>query len=311
MLVSVIFSTRNRAERLAVTLEGFTRLEVPAAVTWELVVADNGSSDRTAAVIAEWAERLPLRRVWAPDPGLSRGRNAALAAARGELILFTDDDVMVSSGWMAAYVQAYRAHGSDRFFGGPIESVFEGDPPPAPWLRLAPASIKGLYWGAEERPLESGEYFIGPNWACAAEPVRRVGGFNPRMGLGARDGPCGGEELELMERLRVEGLRSWYVPSARLRHWVPASKTGSAHILARWEALAAVQAWKGKTAYRPGRFYRVPWKLYPDMGKALLRRMAAGLGYGDPIEAEARYVWCRGLWTGFRLPPRRPGDLTE
>jgi hypothetical protein len=210
---------------------------------------------------------------------------------------------------MAAYVQAYRAHGSDCFFGGPIESVFEGDPPPAAWLRLAPASIKGLDWGTEERHLGRGEYFIGPNWACAAQPVRRAGGFHPRMGLGVRDGPGGGEEQELMERLLAAGLRSWYVPSARLQHWVPASKTGSAHILGRWEALAAVQAWRGKTAYRSGRFYRVPWRLYPEFGKALLKRMAAGLGYGDPIEAEARYVWCRGLWTGFRFPPRRPEDL--
>lgn len=309
MLVSVIFSTRNRAERLAVTLEAFRGLEVPAGVAWELVVADNGSSDGTADVIAHWAHRLPVHRVWAPEPGLSRGRNAALAAARGELILFTDDDVTVSSGWMAAYVQAYRTHGSDCFFGGPIESVFEGDPPPAAWRRLAPASIKGLDWGTEERHLGRGEYFIGPNWACAAQPVRRAGGFHPRMGLGVRDGPGGGEELELMERLLAAGLRSWYVPSARLQHWVPASKTGSAHILARWEALAAVQAWRGKTAYRSGRFYRVPWRLYPEFGKALLKRMAAGLGYGDPIEAEARYVWCRGLWTGFRFPPRRPEDL--
>ncbi|HEX9893034.1 MAG TPA: hypothetical protein VGA78_03880, partial [Gemmatimonadales bacterium] len=169
-----------------------------------------------------------------------------------------------------------------------------------------PPSIRGLDFGRDERELQSGEYFIGPNWACAAAPVRQVGGFDPRMGLGATNGPPGGEEIDLMERLAGAGLRSWYVPAARLRHRVPPDKASEAHIKARWAAFAAVQAWKGTTRYNTFRINRVPWRLYPEFALAALQRVAAVAGIGDQMDAEVRLVWCRGLWAGFRLPPREP-----
>jgi glucosyl-dolichyl phosphate glucuronosyltransferase len=304
MLVTVLFSTRNRAARLAKTLEGLTATNLPPGVSWEIVVADNGSTDKTEQVLSQYSERLPLRRVWEPQPGLSRGRNAALAAARGELLLFTDDDVTVTPHWLAAYTSAYQAKGQTHYFGGPIESEFESQPAVDGWLRIAPASVVGLDWGPEPRELTNREYFIGPNWACAAAPVRRAGGFDPRMGLGSDDGPLGGEEVDLMERLGEAGLRSWYVPTAQLRHWVPADKTGEAHLKARWRALAAVRAWKGMSSYGTRRSNGIPWRFYPDLARAALRRVMAAGGIGNAFKAEANYLWHLGLWEGFRLPAR-------
>ena len=303
MLVSVLLSTRNRADRLALTLESFSAIRLPD-VHWELVVADNGSSDHTVRVLEAWSNRLPLRHVDAPERGLSRGRNAAIAAARGELLVFTDDDVTVSSEWLAAYVGAFRSRGCDFFYGGPIDSDFEAPLPQSPWTRLAPASVRGLNWGSEERSLLSTEYFIGPNWACAAGPVRQAGGFDPRMGLGSTDGPPGGEEIDLMNRLSSAGLRSWYVPAARLRHWVPREKVLDQHIKARWEAVATVRAWSGLALPHAVRVGRVPIRVHLNYNLAYLRWLAARLGVGDALQAERKLLWSRGLRTGFRLPPR-------
>lgn len=304
MLVTVLLSTLNNADRLALTLEGFTRLRIPEGCEWEVVVADNGSTDNTAEVLHRWEGRLPLRSVWEPLPGVSRARNAGLAAAGGEFIIFTDDDVTVPTEWVAEYVRAYQHKGPGYYFGGPIDSELEGPPPSDEWLRIAPASVKGLQWGDEARELKRGEYFTGANWACRADAARKAGGFDVRMGPGGSGGPRGGEENDLMERLEQQGLRSWYIPGTRVAHWVPAAKLLPQHLLARQETHAAVKAWKGRTWYGRIRVYRIPWRLYPERALSVLHWLAARVGLADPVEAGLRRARARGAWIGFRLPPR-------
>lgn len=304
MHVTVLASTRNNAERLDLTLESLSRQQVPNDVLWEVVVADNGSSDPTPAVLELWSRRMPLRRVSEPLPGVSRGRNTALASARGELIVFTDDDVIVPPDWISTYLAAYRARGGNYFYGGPIDSELEGELPRDGWLRFAPASVRGLDWGETAHQLKRGEYFTGANWACSAAAARRAGGFDVRMGPGGTSGPSGGEESDLMERLVQTGLKGWYLPDTRIRHWVPAAKTRPQHLLARWQTLAAVTAWKGRAWYGRYRVGRIPWRLYPELAQSLVKVMAARLGLVDRVEADGQLAWTRGMWTGFRLPPR-------
>ena len=303
MRVTVLISTRNNVRRLEVTLDSLSRLRIPSDIAWDLVVADNGSSDGTARVLGEWASRLPLRSVWVPEPGLSRGRNAALALARGHLVIFTDDDVKVPATWITQYTEAFKALGDRYFYGGPIDSELEGDPPADGWMRIAPASVRGLEWGTTAHELKGGEYFTGANWACSPDAARAAGGYDIRMGLGGTGGPLGGEENDLMERLHRQGLRGWYLPAVRIQHWVPASKTKPEHLLARWEALATVKAWKGHVRYGRIKVGRIPWRLYPELAKATLKSLAARLGLADRVEADTQRAWARGAWAGFRLPP--------
>jgi glycosyltransferase involved in cell wall biosynthesis len=302
--VTILISTRDNARRLDLTLESLSRMQVPNGTSWEVVVADNGSSDPTAAVLDVWAGRIPLRRVLEPRPGVSRARNAALAIARGKLIVFTDDDVTVPAWWLTTYLNAYRAKGDQHFYGGPFDSELEGELPSGDWIRIAPASVRGLDWGDTPHQLEKGEYFTGANWAAPAHLVRRQGGFDVRMGPGGTSGPGGGEETDLMERLRRDGLTGWYLPDTRIQHWVPAAKTSPAHLLARWQTLAAVSAWKGRAWYGRYRVGRIPWRLYPELAVSALKSMAAKLGLVDRVEAAKQQAWARGAWIGFRLPPR-------
>src|SRR5262249_21230021 len=116
--VSVIICTWNRARLLDMTLEHFARLRVPAGVEWELVVVNNNSTDDTDAVLQRHEGRLPLRRLFEPRPGKSFAANLALAEARSDLILWTDDDVHVDPDWLAEYVAAARAWPDASFFGG-------------------------------------------------------------------------------------------------------------------------------------------------------------------------------------------------
>src|SRR5271157_2306584 len=99
--VSLIICTYNRCGSLLRTLESIAASE-PPSVEWEVLVVDNNSADQTRAAVEEFASRHPgrFRYVFEPNQGLSNARNAGILAARGAVIAFTDDDVIVDTSWL-------------------------------------------------------------------------------------------------------------------------------------------------------------------------------------------------------------------
>src|SRR6266852_3488848 len=130
MQITIAICTWNRADLLRQTLEGMTRLLIPPEIDWELVVVNNNSTDATATVISEAANRLPIHGRFEPRQGKSHALNLAASEARGEYIVWTDDDVLVDQHWLAEYVAAFQRWPDASFFGGPIE----------PWL-AAPSPV--------------------------------------------------------------------------------------------------------------------------------------------------------------------------
>src|SRR5262245_60709095 len=98
--LSVLVATKNRPE-------GPTGMLASLASAWpellEVLVVDNGSTDRTAEILARSVREQPrLRVLELAEPGQSRALNLALRHARGEGLAFIDDDVRVEPGWAAA-----------------------------------------------------------------------------------------------------------------------------------------------------------------------------------------------------------------
>jgi glycosyltransferase involved in cell wall biosynthesis len=98
--VSVIICTHNNADSLRKTLHAFGQCRLPEDWNIELIVVDNASTDETAVVSKEVVHGLLMGYVFEAKKGLSNARNAGLKAARGEAILFTDDDVIPSRDWI-------------------------------------------------------------------------------------------------------------------------------------------------------------------------------------------------------------------
>ncbi len=126
MLVTVAICTRNRAQQLARTLSSIQRLRLSDEISLELMVINNACTDGTDDVIDDYRSTLPVRRVYVPELGVSNARNASIAAAEGELIIWTDDDVLVHPDWVTEYVRASQEWPKASFFGGTIEPLFEG-----------------------------------------------------------------------------------------------------------------------------------------------------------------------------------------
>jgi glycosyltransferase involved in cell wall biosynthesis len=108
--LSVVMPCLDAAETIGVELEALARQRWEGA--WELVVADNGSSDATLEVVERYRNRVPELRVVHAGGARSPAHalNAGARAARGELLLFCDADDEVGDGWLAALADALREH---------------------------------------------------------------------------------------------------------------------------------------------------------------------------------------------------------
>lgn len=232
--VTVAVCTWNRSASLARTLEGMTRLSRPEGVEWELLVVDNNSTDDTRAVVSSFETRLPLRSAFEPEPGLSNARNRAVREARGEYIVWTDDDVTVSEGWLAAYLGAFGRWPDAAVFGGPIVPRFEGGGPPQ-WLR------RGLPWiGSAYGVRDLGDLPVrlsrnddrlpyGANYAVRTREQRRHP-YDPDLGRAPGSTWTGGEEIQVVAAILAEGAEGWWVPEAAVRHRVPRSDQTVGHL---------------------------------------------------------------------------------
>ena len=219
--LTVALCTHNRSALLRNTLQAFTRLEIPAGVTWEVVLVNNGSTDDTVATIADFRESLPLCVVYEPNLGKSNAANAAVGATTGEYILWTDDDVLVDPLWLHAYHAAFAEWPGDAFFGGPVEPRFEGTPPL--WLAGALTHVGNVYavidHGPHPIPLQGELLPYGANMAMRAS-AQRQHMYDTRLG---RRGThlLAGEDWQVMKNMLTSGLTGRWVPGARTRHVIP------------------------------------------------------------------------------------------
>ena len=224
MDATIAICTWNRSGLLDKTLEQMHQLLLPSDVAWEIVVVNNRCTDDTDAVLEWHARRLPVRRVFEDKQGQSHARNAAAAEARGELIVWTDDDVLVDPQWLAEMLAAARAHPEFSFFGGPIEPWFEHDPPQ--WLLDNWQAINGAFafrdLGTESFEFDLKRLPYGANYAMRTS-VQRAFPYNPKLGRVAT-GEIRGEETDVLHKLLAAGHRGGWVPTAKVQHFIPADR---------------------------------------------------------------------------------------
>jgi glucosyl-dolichyl phosphate glucuronosyltransferase len=232
MRITVAICTWNRAKLLDQTLNEMHRLEVPPDVDWELLIVNNNCTDETDEVIARHRPHLPIQRLFESTPGQSSARNCAIAAATGDLILWTDDDVLVDPGWIAAYWVAAERYPDASFFGGRILPWFEGTPPR--WLRDHWRAIGGAFALRDfgDAPIQFNRSLVpfGANLAIRSAAQRRYL-FDVRLGLrpGSR---LAGEETTLIRQMMDDGLMGWWVPKAKVLHFLPKSRQTTRYL---WE----------------------------------------------------------------------------
>lgn len=246
MLITVAICTFNRAESLRRTLASLAAMRVPDNVEWEVVVVTNNCTDHTDAVIASFADRLPLRREREPQQGQSHARNRAIDVATGDYVLWTDDDVVVDSEWLAAYAMAFRRWPEASVFGGAIRPKY--DEPVPEWLTESEAMLGGLLvirdFGNEPMPLSIAEDRLpfGANFAVRTLEQRALR-YDPKLGLRG-NGQRRGDEIDVIERLLRAGATGYWLPTAQVEHCIPRERQTIRYVaryFAGWGETIAVQ----------------------------------------------------------------------
>jgi GT2 family glycosyltransferase len=225
MKIVVVIATCGRQRLLERTLASLTQCRIPEGFEGTIVV-ENGSSSGADQVVRQAASALKPRYLFEPKGNKSRALNVALRDAGDALIVFLDDDVRASVALLESYAAAASAAGRGHFFGGPVAPEYE-ETPPAWLLKFLPISARGY----DSLPT-TWNWFLGFNWAAYSDDLKRVGGFDERLGPGGISGGIG-DETELQMRLRAVGLNARYVPGALVHHWIPRDRCSPEWVLRR------------------------------------------------------------------------------
>jgi GT2 family glycosyltransferase len=232
MLITVGICTWNRADLLERALSHFEHLELPPGTEWELLVIDHNSSDRTAEVLLAFAGRLPLRSLFEARQGKSVACNTLLAAARGELLLWTDDDACPDPRWITTMYGAFERDQAGLVFGV-VRPVWIGQTPA--WFgEQFHGHFALLDYGSDPFIVTDEQHpFYGVNYGMRTDALRRLGGF--REDLGPVHHAGGGEDTDLYLRALAAGVTISYEPAAIVGHMIePWRCTKSFHRRRTW-----------------------------------------------------------------------------
>lgn len=210
--VSVLLSTLNRCDKLRLFLDGMKANGSFGPTQIEVLVIDNNSSDGTKQLVEQYtgSENPVFRYRLESRPGKSRAINAALSEARGDIIAFTDDDCIPSSGWVESIVKEFDSDPRLSVLGGRIELFDPKDVHHAILLGDHRLLVTDG-WNIVARPA-----IIGANMAFRKTALTAIHGFDPLLGPGMK---CrAAEDLDLIYRSLKMKFEIAYSPEVIVRH---------------------------------------------------------------------------------------------
>ncbi len=255
---SILIPTRRRLPYLQVALASIAE-QARQTGSEVLVIDDDGPSDAARAMVEGSGARYEPHE---HPMGLNVARNTGVSRSTGDLVVFLDDDIQAADGWLAALLEAGRAHPEEEVFAGRILACLEGRPPRSCGRENPPITTLDL--GLADRRTR---FAWGSNMAIRRAALERVGPFDPTL-------EDGGDEQEWQERRQGEAL---YVAGACVKH-------RRAPEDARLRALCAAAYRRGRAARRfdsrRGQAGAVGGELKlvaGCIGHVVLRRCPAGL----------------------------------
>ncbi|TDC82875.1 glycosyltransferase [Micromonospora sp. KC606] len=217
---SVVIPTYNRMALLRRTLDALTRQDI-GTDAFEVLVVDDGSSDDTAAVVAQFHDRLNVRYFFQPDEGfrVAAARNVGIAHARSDIVVFLDSGVLAHSGCLRAHLRRHAVEQPAAVIGyvycfnfrnedaGDMTETLDFDDVDGTIARLRREGRwldvrEGFYTRIEDRLRDLPAPWL-MYWTCNVSArtgqVRAVGGFDEKFRT------WGSEDIDLAYRLHQDG----------------------------------------------------------------------------------------------------------
>ena len=271
MDASIIVCTYNRAESLKDTLAALAALKSAPDLQWEVLVVDNNSRDHTRQVVEAAQRDWPrLRYLFEPAQGLSHARNRGIAESDGEVILFTDDDVLPEPDWLETTLAGLEKYGADAC-GGYIAPIWE-TPPPA-WLTERFYGFLAVRTDrSDDYPIETpSQAPFGANMAFKKSVFEKVGQFDTSRG---RKGKilASGEDGEMFERILGAGLKAVFLGKSRVHHKVEASRMTKRYFR-NWRFQTSRNIVQSRGLVGNRRLFNIPLYVFPQFLRAIARML--------------------------------------
>lgn len=227
MNVSIIIPTRNRSKWITSAIKSFIKQDFPSS-QYEIIVVDNGSTDNTREITEQAASlnKNNIRYIYEPVPGLLSGRHCGASEATGEILVFVDDDIEASSGWLSAIIAEFEDK-SVHMAGGSSLPMYEVDPPK--WVdkycswkedQLTCGSLSLLNKGNGRMEIDP-VFVWGLNFAIRRKTLFELGGFHPDNIPKHLQHFQGDGETGLALKMKEKGLKAVYAPGAKVYHCIP------------------------------------------------------------------------------------------
>jgi glycosyltransferase involved in cell wall biosynthesis len=257
--------TYNRARVLERVLDACFEQTI-SGDAYEVVLVDDGSSDETPAVIARAHARATcaFTVVSQANAGLAKARNAGIARARGERIIFIDDDVLPLPNFVAEHLRAAERMPHAVVRGGAIEVAGLDDLPPPVW------SLRHY----------SGNRFWTTNVSAPLATIRAIGGFDESFT------EYGWEDIDVGLRLRARGVPAILHPAALVYHYKPPLRVGDVERMVR-QARAQARTAVRLVRKHPG------WRAHLATGVTKAQRIAHALLRASGAQRRAQELLAR------------------
>jgi glycosyltransferase involved in cell wall biosynthesis len=224
-MLTAIICTYNRARYVGKLLKSIAANDL-AKTEYELLLVDNNCTDNTREVCEAFAAAHPdviFRYTTESEQGLSAAKNRGIKEAKGDIIVYIDDDALVDPWYLRTYAEWFATHPETMACGGPIEPLYETSEPD--WMTPYTKALLTAWmnYGEKVREYPRGRYPGGGNAAYRKEVFEQVGGFN--TALGRKGGNLmGSEEKDIFDKMHTLNMQILYLPEPVLHHCIPQAK---------------------------------------------------------------------------------------
>ena len=231
--VSVIIPTYNRSKLLSLTLDSFLEQTYPVDC-YEIIVSDNNSTDDTADQVSELinSHNSRIRYLFEKHQGVHYARNSAAKIARGDILYFTDDDMLADSNLLKNLVAIFNYDPFIAVVTGRILPRFEVQPPEWVERYLINAYLSLTDRDRPEQLVVSldDKMVYSCHQAILRDVFIKSGGFNPEntAGIWIGDGETG-----LNIKIRSMGYRFAYTASSIIYHMIPKERMTLSYLVRR------------------------------------------------------------------------------
>ncbi|MDJ0774658.1 MAG: glycosyltransferase [Mastigocoleus sp. MO_167.B18] len=269
--ISAIICTHNRDTYLGAAIDSL--LAQNFAASFEVVVVDNKSSDRTREVVEQRLSDPRLKYIYEPQIGLSVARNTGAKVSCGEILAYLDDDAVASESWLQILYSAYEQNPKLAIAGGKVTLLWPPGKQAPVWLSASLAGNLGAYDLGESTVYidNPGLTPRGLNYSIRRCFLDEIGGFDPNLGRVGKN-LLSNEELQMTELALSKGWEVAYLPNALVAHNVSEER-----IKRSW-------------------FFRRGW--WQGISECYREQLAGTAGIGQLVRGSERFL--RGLYKALQ-----------